>query len=87
MRIHQKYMEYDIDKEKDDYVISNINIIDKKAPYIHVFKNIAENARSVKKIIHICECVEQMSYLIPALRYGVMEMKDPSNGIERQEEL
>lgn len=87
MRIHQKYIEYDIDKEKDEYVISNITIIDKNAPYIHVFKSIAESARSVKKIIHICECVEQMSYLIPALRYGVMEMKDPSNGIERQEEL
>ena len=87
MRIHQKYIEYNIDKEKDDYVISNITIIDKKAPYIHVFKNIAENARSVKKMMYICKCVEQMNYLIPVLRYGVMEMKDPSNGVERQEEL
>lgn len=83
MRIHLDYMDYEITPDKDDFKISNIKIKDTRVPMIHVFADIAERNGSVKEMIRICEIVEPMNRFVSALNFGVMEMTDPCNGLER----
>lgn len=83
MRIHLDYMDYEITPNKDDFKISNIKIKDTKIPMINVFAEIAEKNGSVKEMIRICEIVEPMNRFVSGLKFGVMEMTDPCNGLER----
>ena len=81
MRIHLKYMDYDITPIRDDCEISNIVIKDSTIPMIHVFVDIANKCKSVNKMIDICTTVEQLNVFVPGLKFGIMEIKDPCNGL------
>ena len=83
MKIHRKSMDYEITPIKDDYKIFNIKIKDSSIPMIHVFADIAERCGSVNKMIEICTIVEPMNIFIQDLKYGIMEMTDPYNGLEK----
>ena len=87
MTIHVDYMDYILVKENNKHLITDINIKDKTKPHIHFFVKLVKHNPELETMIRICSSMKDMNIYVSALKYGLMEITDPSNGYAEERSL
>ena len=87
MNIHLDYMDYKINVVDNKHMITDIEVKDETKPHINHFVRLAKSNPEVEEMIRICSRIERLQPYVYGLKYGLMEITDPSNGYVEERQL